>query len=144
MRIPALAAKDYDLILVALTNAIAMFIESEGVTDSISLQMADTLIDSATEDHLSIQDILIFLRQLRAGHYGKFYGTPTVMQFMEFFEQYRQDRHTAYLQAKQEQHQQYKVSDRLPPDPPATRGEVLRRDEIDTMINQINKIYGTD
>lgn len=121
-----------------------MFIESEGVTDSISLQMADTLIDSATEDYLSIQDVLIFLRQLRAGHYGKFYGTPTVMQFMDFFEQYRQDRHTAYLKSKNEQHQQLKVSDKMPAEPPATRGEVLRRAEIDGMINQINKIYGEE
>lgn len=119
-----------------------MFIESEGVTDAMSLSMADTLIDSATEDYLSIQDVLIFLRLLRAGVYGKFYGTPTVMQFMGFFEQYRQERHSAYQKVKEEQHYQQKTAGRVPSEPAKIPGEQLRREEIDSMINQIQQKYG--
>jgi hypothetical protein len=63
---------------------------------------------------------------------------------MEKMEEYRQVRHQAIKSIREEEHAQRKVSGSIPPEPAKTPGEQMRREELDSMINQIKQQYGTD
>jgi len=71
--------------------------------------LSDEIIDDAESDNLSVQDVYIFLSKLVTGKAGKIYDRLDIPTFMELFENYRQDRHHAYLDLRYEQEQQYKT-----------------------------------
>jgi len=106
--------------------------------------MAEAVVNQAGEDNISIQDIGLFLQDLKGGKHGHFFGSPTVIQFMEKLEEYRQKRYNAMLDIREEEHIQRKAQAGYIPDSPKTPGEQMRREEIDSMITQINKEYGKD
>jgi hypothetical protein len=71
--------------------------------------LSDEIIDDAESDKLSVQDVYIFLGQLVTGKAGKIYDRLDIPTFMELFENYRQERHEAYINLKFEQDSQYKT-----------------------------------
>lgn len=72
------------------------------------LDLADAIIDSSHEDFLAIEDVMLFLQGLTRGKYGALYESMDIPKFMEKFEIYRQERHTAYQDLKYEKHVQLK------------------------------------
>lgn len=120
-RLPGLAER-YGRKAIHLQIAAAI----EGAMEKINLklamnpdqvfELAETIIDSSTEDQLAMEDLLLFLQDLLRGKAGKIYDRMDIPFFMELFEGYRQSRHEAYQDAKYEQDQQYRalpINDRL-------------------------------
>jgi hypothetical protein len=66
------------------------------------------LIETAEEDNLAIEDIMLFLDGLPKFKYGKVYDRMDMPTFFEMLEVYREQRHQAYVNAKEEAHAQFK------------------------------------
>jgi hypothetical protein len=66
------------------------------------------LIESAEEDNLAIEDIMLFLDGLPKFKYGKVYDRMDMPTFFEMLEVYREQRHKSFVNVKDEQHSQYK------------------------------------
>lgn len=66
-------------------------------------ELAEAIVDSAHEDQLSIEDILLFLRDLLMGKYGKV-GSLDMPGFFDIFEKYRSDRYKALEAIRYETH----------------------------------------
>jgi len=81
---------------------------------------------SAEEDFLSLEDIMIFLQNAKAGTYGPIKTLVTTTVLLQMLEEYRQQRHTAYLQLKEEADENLKK-----------RGQELRIASEPTSINEL-------
>lgn len=65
--------------------------------------VACDLILAAYDDHLAIEDFIVFFERAKKGKYGKFKGTLTHFSVMEKLNQYRTERTTIYSALKAEQ-----------------------------------------
>ena len=112
-RLPALAKmygndKISGILSLAITKTLNSFNLRVGMNPAQVLELAYSLIEEAEQDQLSIQDILLFLDGLPKFKYGKVYDRMDMPTFYELFEVYREQRHQAYINAKEEQHAQFK------------------------------------
>jgi hypothetical protein len=73
------------------------------------LELSLQLIDSANEDQLAFEDIMLFLDGMVKYNYGKVYDRMDMPTFFEMLEQYRNERHQEYMRFKDEQNSQYKA-----------------------------------
>jgi hypothetical protein len=142
LRLPAMLVYNEEKTYLSLTNVISVMLAEEGVNDMLAVRIAGAILNSAGEDNLSIQDVVLFLQDLKQGKYDKFFGAVTVIQFMEKFEQYRQARYEAIKNYRNEENVQNKTLYSRDVTEQKTTGERLRQDEIDSMINKIEKQYG--
>lgn len=111
----------YERVHVILSVGIASALESMNLSKPLSstqiVDLSDAIIDSATEDNLAIEDVVLFLQKMVRGEAGKFYSSMDIPKFMEAFEDYRQKRHETILNIRDEQRAQYSVAgraDRIP------------------------------
>jgi hypothetical protein len=108
-------------------------------------ELGETIIDTSGEDQLAMEDLLLFLQDLVRGKAGKIYDRMDIPFFMELFENYRQERHEAYMDAKYERDQQYKalpINDRLTdmfPDSERNNMREALKNEMQLRANQENK-----
>lgn len=70
--------------------------------------LAGEILDSANEDQLSLQDVMLFLQGIIRGKYGPLYESMDIPKFMEKFEVYRQVRHVEFIRIKETEHLQFK------------------------------------
>lgn len=90
------------------------------------LDLTDAIIDSAHEDQLSIEDVLLFLKDLIMGKIGKITEKLDMPLFFELFEKYRDKRYKTLEAIRYEQHLNLKNMGHAP----RNRNEVfLNRDE---------------
>lgn len=68
------------------------------------LDLADGIIDSAHEDQLSIEDVLLFLKDLLTGKFGKITDKLDMPMFFDYFEKYRDKRYKTLESVRYEQH----------------------------------------
>jgi hypothetical protein len=114
-RIPALA-KTYgnDKIAALLSKQITKTLNSfnlrVGMNPEQVTDLSYSLIESAEEDQLAIQDILLFLDGMVKYKYGKVYDRMDMPTFYEMLEMYREQRHLAYAGLKEETHSQNKAA----------------------------------
>lgn len=112
-RIPAMAAKDFNqtsMIMVAgLTLALESINLKRPMNENQIMDLAETIIDTAAEDNLAIEDLMLFLQKLVRGEYEGFYESIDIPKFMEKFEVYRQERHEALVKIKEEKNAQFKA-----------------------------------
>jgi hypothetical protein len=114
-RIPALA-KTYgnDKIAALLSKQITKTLNSfnlrVGMNPEQVTDLSYSLIESAAEDQLAIQDILLFLDGMVKYKYGKVYDRMDMPTFYEMLEVYREQRHLAYAGLKEETHSQNKAA----------------------------------
>jgi hypothetical protein len=113
-RIPALInSAGYGKIHGIICAAIQLSMESLNLTNTLNaaqiFDLSDTVIDSANEDYLALQDLVLFLQKLVRGEMGTLYNQMDIAKFMELFENYRQDRHRALLGIREESHAQFKA-----------------------------------
>lgn len=110
-RIPVLAKQDFQRVLMLIIGALTVSMENLNVKRRLNeiqiLDLAETIIDSANEDNLSFEDLMLFLQKLTRGEY-KLPAEIDVPKFMEVFELYREERHQQYHAATMEKHIQYK------------------------------------
>ena len=110
-RIPQLAKQDFRrvllLIIGAITVAMESLIDKKRLNEIQILDAAESIIDTAEEDNLSFEDIMLFLQKLTRGEY-KMPAELDVPKFMEIFEIYRENRHQEYHELQYNRHLQYK------------------------------------
>jgi hypothetical protein len=114
-RIPGLVLKaGLKTVHMALAAAVTMTMESlnlaRPLTSNQIIDLVDILIDTAGEDYLSLEDIMLFLQQLVRGGSGTLFSAMDIPKFMQAFEKYRQQRHDEYHRLKEEQDAQFKCA----------------------------------
>jgi len=83
-------------------------IDSAKMSASTIKEIAEGIIDSSHEDQLSIEDVLLFLKDLLMGKYGKLTGALDMPRFFEIFEKYRDERYQTLKKIRWEEHLTYK------------------------------------
>lgn len=78
------------------------------------LDLTDAIIDSAHEDQLSIEDVLLFLKDLIMGKMGKITDKLDMPLFFELFEKYRDKRYRTLEAIRYEQHLNLKNAGHAP------------------------------
>lgn len=113
-RIPQLVnSSGYEKVHTLLVAGVQLAMESLNLSNSLTasqiFDLSDALIDSANEDYLSLQDIVLFLQKLTRGEMGALYSQMDIAKFMELFEVYREERFQALKTIREEQQAQYKA-----------------------------------
>ena len=112
-RLPALAKmygveKLSGILSIAITKALNNFNLRVGMNPQQIMNLAYELINDAEQDQLAIQDILLFLDGMVKFKYGKVYDRMDMPTFFEMLEKYREERHQAFMNGKEEAHAQFK------------------------------------
>lgn len=113
-RLPALISKDFmqatALVVGALTIAFERLNFKKKVNEVAALinNIADEIIDTADEDNLSLEDLMLFLQGVVR---GKYIATAelSVPKFMNAFTEYREERWQAALDLRDQKEQGYKT-----------------------------------
>lgn len=112
-RLVALSQLDHSrlnvVIICALTAAFELMNIKRGFNELQILELAEAIIDSAGEDNLALEDLVLFLQQMVRGKYEMSYESFDGTKFMRMFEQYRQERYEAVLEARENRHCEFKA-----------------------------------
>ena len=112
-RLPAMASQDLQRTDMIVTAGLTMAMESMNLARSMNaaqvMDLSSAIIDTAAEDNLALEDVVIFLQKLVRGHYGSMYESMDIPKFMGKFEEYRQERHESMMRIKEERDAQYKA-----------------------------------
>lgn len=93
----------------AIGKTLSNFNLRVGMNADQILELAHNLIDSANEDQLALEDIMLFLDGMVKAKYGKVYDRMDIPTFFEMLEVYREQRHQAFINRRDEQHSQLKA-----------------------------------
>ena len=137
-RLPALAKiygndKIAGVLSIAITNALNNFNLRVGMNSEQIANLAYELINESEQDQLAIQDILLFLDGLPKFKYGKVYDRMDMPTFFEMLEKYREERHLAFINGKEEAHAQFKAMG----DSNRTSQEIDKEANRNAMINYL-------
>lgn len=80
-----------------------------GMNEDQIFDLAEQIIDESAEDNLSIEDVLLFLKDLISGKAGKIFDRMDMPTFLELFEKYRQERHESLMNIREEQQSNHKA-----------------------------------
>lgn len=135
-RIPVLAKTNrkeiHQVIAAQIEYTMKFFNIANGMTVEQIFLLADTIIDDAGSDNLSIQDVFLFLQKLSTGKMGVVYNRLDIPRFMELFEIHRQERHQEKLKFQENEHLQYK-----------SMGPSERSTETDSLSDHFSKFAST-
>lgn len=119
-RLSAMAAQDMQRTDMLVTAGLTLALESMNLARPMNatqiMDLSSAIIETAAEDNLSLEDLMLFLQKLTRGHYGPLYESMDIPKFMEKFELYREERHQSLMRIREEQHAQHKalpVNDRF-------------------------------
>lgn len=111
-RIPEMAKKDFAMVIANISGALTMAFESmnlkRGMNATQVLDLAEAIIDTAGEDNLAFEDLMLFLQKLIRGEYGAMYESMDIPKFMTEFEKYREDRWQELVNIRHSKNSQYK------------------------------------
>jgi hypothetical protein len=111
-RIAALAEREPIKTNAIVSGALTMAFENinlkRGFKEEQVLELADAIIDSAGEDNLSLEDLVLFLQYLVRGKYEMSYESLDVPKFMRMFNKYRDERWAEGVRIRDEKHDEYK------------------------------------
>lgn len=91
-----------------ITKTLLNFNLRVGMNSEQIYDLSLALIETAEEDNLAVEDIMLFLDGLPKFKYGKVYDRMDMPTFFEMLEVYREQRHQAFVNAREEQHAQFK------------------------------------
>jgi hypothetical protein len=109
-RLPVLYERDFmkatALVVGALTMAFEKmrFKKMDGVMVN---NIAEEILDTCDQDNLSLEDLVLFLQNMVRGKYGT-NDEISVARFMSLFDKYRDERHMAIVELRENQHLEYK------------------------------------
>lgn len=113
-RIPALVKENRRVVLTVITAALGSAFSNlnlrVGMNEDQIVELADAIIETAHEDQLSVEDVLLFLRDMITGKAGKIYDRMDMPTFFEMFETYRQARYETLKNIHYEREAQFKAS----------------------------------
>lgn len=134
-RLPAMYEKDYmrttALVGMAIASAFDRMKFKKELPNELVNDIADEVIDTAGEDNLSMEDLLLFLQGLVRGKYGNV-EEISISRFMNLFEDYRQQRHQELLRFRENEHLQYK-----------SLGNPERSSKVDSLSDHFMKLGDT-
>lgn len=127
-------------IAVALTLAMESLNPKIGMNPIQIVDCAEVIVDTANEDKISLEDVLVFLQKFTRGQYGEMYGTIDQSKLLSCFDKYRDERYDTWLKGRNEQHQEFKemgdqnIYDRENPTDASPFGQYMNhfRDKIQT------------
>lgn len=138
-RLPVLAKNDYEGTLVLVVAGVTLAVEGMNLKRPMSGEqindLAEELIDTSSEDNLSLEDVILFMQRLVRGQYGELYESMDIPKFMEKFEIYRQERHSEIIKIRENEHLQYKA---LGDPTRISRGDDLA-DEVGKVMERIGE-----
>jgi hypothetical protein len=113
-RLPALAKmygndKIAAVLSKSVTRALNNFNLRVAMTPEQITDLCYAILDEAEQDQLAIQDVLLFLDGMIKYKYGKVYDRMDMPTFFEMLEKYREERHLAFMNGKDEAHAQFKA-----------------------------------
>ena len=113
-RLPALAKmygndKIAGILSLSITSALNNFNLRVAMTPDQIANLSYAILDEAEQDQLAIQDVLLFLDGMVKYKYGKVYDRMDMPTFFEMLEKYREERHLAFINGKDEAHAQFKA-----------------------------------
>ena len=112
-RIPAMAKHDIRRTSMMITASLTMALESMNLARPMNegqiMDLASAIIETAAEDNLAIEDLVLFLQKMIRGQYGPMYESMDIPKFMDKFEEYREDRYQSLRNIQEENHAQYKA-----------------------------------
>jgi hypothetical protein len=112
-RIPALAEKDFHKMITIISAALTLAFEGMNLKRGMNalqvVDLAEAIIDTAGEDNLAMEDLMLFLQKLVRGEYGAMYESMDIPKFMTAFEEYREDRWKQLNNIRYEQAAQHKI-----------------------------------
>ena len=91
-----------------ITKTLMNFNLRVGMNSEQIYDLSLAIIETAEEDNLAIEDIMLFLDGLPKFKYGKVYDRMDMPTFFEMFEVYREQRHQAFVRIMEERDAQYK------------------------------------
>lgn len=113
-RITALAKNDFQrvnfLIIGALTVAFEGMNFKRPMNEIQILDLSEAIIDTAGEDNLAFEDLMLFLQKLVRGEFDISYESMDIPKFMKVFEIYRTERWDAALRLRDDKESQFKIS----------------------------------
>lgn len=131
-RIPALAQQDFGNIVSIITAALTLAFEGMNLKRGMNaiqiLDLAEAVIDSAGEDNLAMEDLMLFLQKLVRGEYGAMYESMDIPKFMTAFEEYREIRWQQLNNIRYEQAAQHKIE-----------GDTGRTNQVDELSEHFSK-----
>lgn len=112
-RIAAMAEKDLGETIKLITVALTLAFEGMNLARPMQafqiLDLAEVIVDeSAGEDKVAFEDLMIFLQKLTRGEYPGLYEGIDIPKFMERFNAYRDERWEAGVRLRDEQDAYYK------------------------------------
>lgn len=106
-RLPALAKQDMKRAFMIVCAGVTMAMESLNLARPMNsnqiMDLTDAILETAEEDNLALEDLLLFLQKLTRGEYGAMYESMDIPKFMLMFEKYREDRFQAVRAIRDEQ-----------------------------------------
>jgi len=112
-RIPSLAQKDFHKMVTIISAALTLAFEGMNLKRGMNalqvVDLAEAIIDTAGEDNLAMEDLMLFLQKLVRGEYGAMYESMDIPKFMTAFEEYREQRWQQLNNIREEQHVQHKA-----------------------------------
>lgn len=97
----------YEVIFRNVVAAITVAMESLNISKPMSapqiIELADAIMDTAGEDALSLEDLIIFLQKIVRGETGETYSRMDIPTFLKMFEKHRQHRYKALKDFEYEQ-----------------------------------------
>lgn len=109
-RLPALYAKDFMRATALVVGALTMAFEKmrfKNMDGKLINDIAEEVLNSADEDNLSLEDLVLFLQNMTRGKYGHI-ESMSLAKFMNMFDKYRDDRHYVCLEYRENEHLQFK------------------------------------
>jgi hypothetical protein len=116
-----------------ITKSLNNFNLRVGMNPEQITDLSYAILDEAESDQLAIQDILLFLDGLPKFRYGKVYDRMDMPTFFEMLEKYREERHQAYMNGKDEAHAQFKAMG----DSNRTSQDIDKENNRNAMINYL-------
>lgn len=96
------------LVIGALTVSFENLNLKRGMNEIQILNLSEIIIDQSKEDHLALEDLMLFLQNMISGKYEMSYESMDVPKFMKMFEIYREERYQGLLQYREIKHLEYK------------------------------------
>lgn len=125
-RIPQMASANFHrvnlLIIAALKSAFESINFKKYPNEFQIMDLSEAIIDTANEDNLAFEDLMLFLQKLVRGEYDITYDGIDVAKFLKVFEVYRQERWEELNRIREEQHIHLKVT--------GDTGKSTQRDEL--------------
>lgn len=140
-RLAKMAENDFGGTLAMVTAGVTLAMEALNLKYPMNalqiVDLSEAIIDTAGEDNLSLEDLMLFLQQLSRGKYNPMYESMDVAKFMEKFEIYREERHRAIVQLRENKHLEYKS---LGDPTRSTKPETVFEEHLSQFTNKLSKM----